>query len=154
MRALRPLLNGSLVRLLLLVPAFAGCGSVPTEVLSNPNRCRQDVQASVSPGLTPTFSWTPACGVGALSVVRQWVDSTGSSYGQLVWAIETSNEEDPLGPSVPYGVTPQGFPSGSPAKPLVTGQWYTLTLEVHSRELIGPVVSVGFDPVTRLDFRP
>lgn len=154
MEALRPVLNASWVVLLPLVPMLAGCGSVLTEVPSNPNRCGHDVQAAVSPGLTPTFSWTPACGVGAISVVRQWVDSTGSSYGELVWAIETSNEEDPLGPPVTYGMTPRGFRTVSLAKPLVAGQWYELTLEVHWREQIGPVVSVGFDPVTRLRFRP
>lgn len=138
----------------LLVAALGGCGSVPTEVPFNPNRCGHDVQASASPGLTPTFSWTPACEIGAISVVRMWTDSLGSVFGEPVWAVETANEADPLGPPVTYGVAPRGFRTVWPAKPLVAGEWYNLTLEVHSREPVGPVVSVGFDPVTRLDFRP
>jgi hypothetical protein len=148
MRALRQAL------LLLLQPALSGCGSVPTEVPPNPNRCGHDVQASVSPGLTPTISWTPACEVGAISVVRMWLDSTGSTVSELVWAIETSNEADRLTPPVIFGVTPLGVRSTAPARPLVVGQWYNLTLEVHYREKIGPVVSVGFDPVARLSFQP
>ena len=83
-----------------------------------------------------------------------WLDSTGSSYSELVWAIETSNEADRLAPPVTFGATPLGVRSTAPAKPLGAGQRYKLTLEVHVREEIGPVVSVGFDPVAHLDFQP
>jgi hypothetical protein len=141
--------------LLVLVAALLGCGgSVPTEVPFNPNRCGHDVQPSVSPGLTPTIAWTPACEIGAISIVRLYTDSIGSEFSEQIWAIETADESDPLGPPVTYGVAPHGFSTVWPAKPLVAGELYNVTLEVHSRERVGPVVSVGFDPVARLDFRP
>jgi hypothetical protein len=71
-----------------------------------------------------------------------------------VRAIETPNEADPLVPPVTYGVVPPGFHSVLPRKALIAGRSYNLTLEVHSREPLGPVVRVGMDPVTRLDFSP
>jgi hypothetical protein len=109
----------------------------------------------VSPGLTPTITWSPACGIGSISIVRQWYDSaSGIGMSEAVWAIETSNEGDPLVPPVAYGVVPTGFHVVWSPKPLVAGQSYNLTLEVHSREPVGPVLFVGFDPVTRLDFSP
>jgi hypothetical protein len=133
---------------------LAACRSVSTEVPFNPNRCGHDVSASVSPGLTPTITWARACGIGAISIVRQWQDSLGSGMSEAVWAIETSNEADLLVPPITYGVVPPGFHVVWPPKALVAGQSYNVTLEVHSREPLGPVVSVGMDPVTRLDFSP
>ena len=52
---------------------------------------------SISSGVTPTFTWSPACTVDILSVYDSFV---------TVWSI--SNDSTKLGSPVTYGIVPAG----------------------------------------------
>jgi hypothetical protein len=98
---------------------------------------------SVSAGITPRIDWSPQCGITHLVVV-----SVGSD-GQpefLVWSFSAS-ELAPVGPSVRYGVLPDGAILEGPTRPLVSGATYRVTLEM----IVGGDVIAGHGTAT---FRP
>lgn len=81
-------------------------------------RCATDVELTISGGTTtPTFTWTPGCGVGALLVrdaaqVDQWY--------------LTATTEAGIASGVRYGTVPPGAREDSAAVPLVAGRGYIL----------------------------
>ena len=94
--------RATLVRLLLLA-ALAGtslnCSDSPSEPTFEP--CPGDaVTVTVSAGLTPLFTWTPACGVAFLQVFP----AAGGGNLWTVWA--DSGSENPIPSGVRYGTTP------------------------------------------------
>jgi hypothetical protein len=96
----------------------SGCGSP-----SQPTECLSNVTVSVSTGLTPRFTWTPACGVEVLSVVTE----ASRPQGNVVWDIEENDQG--MASGVVYGVIPPGTTDvGHPAEPLTAGQSYTVQL--------------------------
>jgi len=93
------------------------------------------VAVSVSAGLTPRFDWTPQDGITHFAVTS--IRSDGQAV-MVVWSFSAS----PLaivGPSVRFGVLPQGATSEGPTRPLVRGTSYRVTLE---RIIGGDVISV------------
>lgn len=100
------------------------------EVQAKVERCHQIDTAAVSPGLVPTFSWTPACGVGEVSVYE-----VGDTLA--VWS--AFNLENQIASPVTYGVTPAGA-SARAARPLQAGKSYRLLLGTADPPPLGGTV--------------
>jgi len=96
----------------------AGCGSDSIAVPEQPAACDGPLAVTVSGGTTPTFSWSPACGVSDLVVVKS--TAAGDS---LVWGI-SAPEAVRFGGPITYG-NPPSFVTQSPhAAPLVPNASY------------------------------
>jgi hypothetical protein len=103
-----------------LLPSCGG-GAGPAEVVS----CAEDqeVSVSVSPGLRPTFTWEPACGMASLQV---WNNATNAN-GWVVYS-GSNSAANPLRPGVSYGQAPIGSIAPGPASPLQAGEAYTVEM--------------------------
>ena len=115
-RAARPLGAVCLITL-------AGCSDAigPDEL----PECSGPVTLEVTPGTTPSFSWTPACRLSSLVV-----EAVG---GTQLWAIITRGE-NALAPPVSYGDPPAGAETLAPPGQLTSGTAY----EVEVERWIGP----------------
>jgi hypothetical protein len=107
--------------LALLLGGLSGCQGTTA-----PAACDGTLDVLVTPGVTPTFSWSPSCGISALVVTDE------SSVGApAVWAF-TVSEFAPLGPGVRYGRLPHGATELNAAQSLRAGAsyhvyvWYTV----------------------------
>lgn len=96
---------------------LASCDDDPTGGAAD--TCRGNVTVSVSPGTTPTFTWSPACRAASLLVETQ-------AEGD-VWRIESSGS-DGIASGVTYGTVPPGAVEDAPATPLVEGSRYDVIL--------------------------
>jgi hypothetical protein len=84
--------------------------------------CGTDLALSVSAGSQPTFRWTPACQVEALTVALDGRDV-------IVWGAVSPNQTNTIGSPVPYGTTPPGAAAtANRIDPLVPGTSYQVTL--------------------------
>ncbi len=85
--------------------------------------CPEDVVTmEASGGLTPLFTWTPACGVAFLEVYP-------SAGGGALWTIQSeagTNPENPIRSGVRYGVTPAGGHTLAGPQSLQAGSSYTV----------------------------
>ena len=101
--------------------ALAGCGdhTDPAPL----SACTGPVTLSVSPGVTPRISWTPAC---RLFLVIVEDPSGGGGLDQ--WAVD-SDSTDAIEPPVTYGVIPPGATKQllEPV-PLQAGQQYRVAV--------------------------
>jgi len=80
------------------------------------------VAITVSAGTQPTFNWTPACEVEALTVALHDRDV-------IVWGAMSPNQTNTIASPVPYGTTPPGSAAtANRIEPLVTGTTYQVTL--------------------------
>jgi hypothetical protein len=110
-----------LVRLLLGACAVASltCSDSPSGPIYEP--CPGDaVTLQVSPGLTPLFTWTPACGVAFLEVYT-------AGGGAALWTAYAGSGPRPqnLIPSgVRYGITPPRGRTVDGPQPLQAGNFY------------------------------
>jgi hypothetical protein len=103
---------------ILLVVLNAACAD-PGPSLAD---CSAAVAVTVSAGTQPTFSWTPACQVEALTVALQDRDV-------IVWGAVSPNQTNTIGSPVPYGSTPPGAAAtANRIEPLVTGTTYEVTI--------------------------
>jgi len=93
------------------------------------------VAVSVSAGLTPRFDWTPQHGITHFTVTS--IRSDGQTV-MIVWSFSASPPAT-VGPSVGFGLLPQGATLEGPTRPLVRGTAYRVTLE---RIIGGDVISV------------
>jgi hypothetical protein len=107
-------------------------GTAPTPV---PCADDQQVTVSVSPGLQPTFSWEPACG---MSSVQVWAVSPGSGGGGWVLYGGENAARNPLGSGIRYGRAPSGAIEPAPEVPLVAGQEYMVAVYRWIGEPGGP----------------
>jgi hypothetical protein len=81
--------------------------------------CSAPVTIAVSSGLTPSFSWTPACRLFFVNVELGATDQ---------WSI-ISDGTNAISPPVLYGVVPAGaHQSSSEVTPLIAGQTYDVNL--------------------------
>ncbi|UCE04092.1 MAG: hypothetical protein JSW67_07960 [Candidatus Latescibacterota bacterium] len=106
-----------------------------TEPDGNVPECSGPVQLTVSPGTSPTFSWTPDCAIGRLIVMEGAEERFGT---------ETLGENNYRSP-IQYGVhPPTAAEPDDPWQPLFEGHTYEVTLyrwitvfpesfEVHAR---------------------
>jgi hypothetical protein len=108
-----------MVAVLGVMTALVGCGSdtAPTPPLAP---CSGALTVSVTSGTTPTISWSPACGVNRLSV--DLVDAPAGTVS-TVWGLVTSSSDE-FGPSVRYGVVPNGATADPASAPLQAGKSY------------------------------
>lgn len=83
--------------------------------------CVQNVQVAVSTDAGPIFSWSPACGISALSVVT--VPSAPGVTVESMWAFSVP-EQKPIGPSVLYGTAPAHATVSTQPRALVVGATY------------------------------
>jgi hypothetical protein len=102
-----------------LLVTCAGCkdSEGPTD---NVVPCTETVAITVSPGTTPTFSWTPLCLIDELLI-----EPTASGIGDR-WSFEGSAK-----PPIQYGELPPGAQLGRSPEPLVQGNQYRIVLR-HS----------------------
>jgi hypothetical protein len=80
----------------------------------------------------PTISWTPACGVGYLTVQRHFSSTSGFEV-EPQWTIRS--DERGMGPSVGDGVRPRGSTEVVAPRQLVAGQSYSVVV-AHSDESV------------------
>src|SRR5689334_13388045 len=88
--------------LLALLSGLLGCHDATA-----PAACDGKLDVLVSPGATPTFSWSPKCGISELLVFKEPAPFTAGEYEFLVWRF-TVPELTPIGPGVRYGNAPRG----------------------------------------------
>ena len=93
------------------------CSDDPSGIESLPE-CNGGVTVTVSAGIEPTFSWTPACRLFGVLV---------EEGGPDVWLI-LSLGSNSITPPVRYGVVPQGATEREDPVPLVAGVTYDVTL--------------------------
>jgi hypothetical protein len=95
------------------------CSSDETGPGDTPPVCSGQVTIAVSSGLTPSFSWTPACRLFFVNVELGAADQ---------WSV-ISDGNNAIAPPVQYGVVPPGAEqSSSGVTPLVAGQTYDVNL--------------------------
>lgn len=81
------------------------------------------VAVTVSAGTQPTFNWTPACQVEALTVALH------NNHDVIVWGAVSPNQTNTIGSPVPYGSTPPGAAAtANRIEPLVSGTTYEVTV--------------------------
>jgi hypothetical protein len=105
--------RSSLAALCLLVVVVAcndGSGPKPLPY------CTEVRSVTVAAGTVPTFSWTPACRAGSLSVMR--VSSSTDQPAMTVWSISSDSG---IAPGVRFGVTPHLATVTHAAEPLSSG---------------------------------
>lgn len=106
------------------------------------NRCDVALNFQVTSGLTPVFSWTPACTVAQLRVVKE---AEGDDPEIEVWSV-VSNGNTIAGP-VTYGVPPAGSTETTPEAFLTIGDAYRLVVSVRNPET-GVLLVGGLFPFT------
>jgi hypothetical protein len=117
----------------LLVFAVFGCGSDPTSANAG---CNDPVAVSVGAGLEPNFSWLPNCAVYNL-VVLEGVGPHPFGQGTATWVVESQPDanglpNNRLRSSIRYGELPSDGRLVSGPVTLVTGQPYTVYLNVYT----------------------
>jgi hypothetical protein len=117
-----------------LLGAGVACGDGGTEPL---RACSEPIQVSVSAGTSPTISWTPACGVGYLTVRRPLPPSTGGGVDPQ-WTIRSDGQR--IGSSVRYGVRPPGTVEVVAPQPLLAGQSYGVVLGHSDESFLGSFI--------------
>ena len=122
--------------LALLFSGLLGCKDATA-----PAACEGPLQVVVSPGVTPSISWSPACGISYLVVMA--APASPGALETMVWGF-TVPELTPLGPGVRYGRLPRGATEMVPAQPLRAGAAY----RVYVTYLVGG--DVGTSDGTRI----
>lgn len=79
-------------------------------------------------GTPPNITWTPACGVARVEVIRLDNDAGGPDTDETVWRVQSSTNS--INPSVQYGVTPTGATELVPDVTLVSGEQYRVAIYV------------------------
>jgi hypothetical protein len=115
-----------------IVLAATGCGDAggPGQV----DACSAGTELTVSPGLTPVFSWSPDCVALTLYVMTS-EGPQGPGSNNIVWAIQVPPDNggevaNRIRSGVVYGQTPQTAAELVTAVPLKSGVAYTVFLEV------------------------
>jgi hypothetical protein len=99
----------------LLTFSVSGCS-----VLDPRPECSAVVEVTVSAGIDPTFSWSPACAVNTLTV--------SSSVAGAVWRITTPGDlaDRSISPPVHYGEIPSAARQITPPASLEVGGDYII----------------------------
>jgi hypothetical protein len=88
--------------LTLLLIGLLGCHDATA-----PAACDGKLDVLVSPGETPTISWSPNCGISELLVFKEPAPFTAGEIESVVWGFMVS-ELAPIRPVVRYGDAPRG----------------------------------------------
>jgi hypothetical protein len=130
---IRHIVRGSEWSALVLAAALSCGGS--TEPLA---ACVAPVSISVGTGTSPTFSWSPACGIDRLVVSEPGPPSQGFGFIPR-WAIREDGRL--IEPLVRYAEAPAGTTVEISPEPLVAGRAYRI-------EVFGSTGSLGFQSFT------
>lgn len=93
------------------------------------NRCDVALNFQVTPGFTPIFSWSPACTVAQVRVVKE---ADGDDPETEVWSVISSGNT--IASPVTYGAAPVGTTETTPEATLVIGKAYRLVVAVRNPE--------------------
>lgn len=122
--------NSARVTSTLMLAALLGCRSStepdPLVGWLSPTGCNGRIDVTVTSGVVPTFSWTPNCGISALTVTNV-TPAPGTTWEAPVWGFSVP-ENHPLGPTVRYGAAPAGANLWTPARPLDAGTTYRVSV--------------------------
>lgn len=99
--------------------AFTSDGAYYPLTMTPTSTCTWPAEVSVSPGVSPTFSWTPPCNMWRV-IVR--ADTTGEEHWRLI-----SFSRNTISPPVTFGNHVSGASSYTGA-PLTPGQPYVISL--------------------------
>lgn len=102
----------------------AACLSLSCNDTTGSVACTDEiVTVSVSGGLEPVFTWSPACGMASIQVQPDTPNAGG-------WAIYSGQHsaENPLGSGIRYGHRPSLAVEPAPPRPLVSGVAYTVSV--------------------------
>ena len=107
---------------LTLLALLAACSDAPQEVALEECPDNQ-VSVVVSGGTTPTFSWTPQCGMASLDVFP-------SAGGSSLWVLYSGERsaDNPFRSGIQYGHAPSGAVEVTGPVPLSAGTEYTVIL--------------------------
>ncbi len=103
--------------------------------------CPAQVTLDLSAGKTPTFSWTPACGLAVLAV-------EAVNGGADQWSIVTPGM-NAIEPGVRYGEVPDGATEATVSVPLASGTSYRVTVSrfTNPADEVGQVIGTeAFTP--------
>ena len=106
------------------------------------NRCDVALNFQVTPGLTPVFSWSPACTVAQVRVVKE---AEGDDPEMEVWSVVAGGNT--IAGPVTYGAPPAGSTETTPEAILTLGDAYRLVVAVRSPET-GVLLVGGLFPFT------
>jgi hypothetical protein len=107
---------------IVLVTVLAGCSDSPQEAPLE--ECPDnEVIVTVSGGVTPTFSWTPRCGMASLDVFP-------SNGGASVWVLFSGEQAgtNPFRSGIVYGQAPPSALEVTGPMPLSAGTEYTVLI--------------------------
>jgi hypothetical protein len=122
--------SGSL--LFAIVALTLACGD--DDGVAPPAACTGSVDVTVASGTTPTFSWSPRCGIGHL-VVGRVIDEFSHD---IVWHI--ASDASTIASPVTYGVARRGQTVINAPEPLIAGTEYRILLTPPGE---GPVPLLG-----------
>src|SRR3954465_874142 len=106
----------------LLLGALLGCHDATA-----PAACDGKLDVLVTPGVTPTFSWSPTCGISELLVFKEPAPFVAGEYESLLWRF-TVSELTPIGPGVRYGNAPRGATVSKTSETLRPGSEYRIVV--------------------------
>jgi hypothetical protein len=119
----------------LMLAAALACSSDPDD-----GGCGDEaLNFSVTPGINPSISWAPSCGIAQLRIIRNSNDTE-------IWAFVAS--ENSVLPAVSYGQTPVGATQTNPPETLIFDEAYTVRVAVLDPDsgLLIVVGSTEFTP--------
>lgn len=127
---------------------LAACGTDPSIFHVG---CSQIDAVEISAGLSPTFTWSPACAVATVAVYEKFVSEDPLPVpvpGALIWKITTdpASGGNLVEPGVQYGVAPTHSVELTAAAPLVPGRGYLLFLGVQRAQ--SPMPEGGYTAFT------
>ena len=125
-------LSRILLRTAIFPIVVAACSGTEPE---HPEGCVGSVQVGVRSEPTPTFEWSPRCGISALTVTA--VVGPADVPEDPVWGFHVP-EESPLGPGVAYGEAPSRAHVWAGPE----------TLDIGARYRVTVVYTVGGDVVS------
>jgi hypothetical protein len=88
-----------------------------------PSPCVGSIEVGVLTTTQPTFTWSPQCGISALTVTTV----SAIPEEEVMWGF-TVSEQAPLGPAIVYGTNPRGANVWTQPKHLSVGKTYRITV--------------------------
>jgi hypothetical protein len=98
---------------------LASCSDSPLEPVEE---CPDNqVSVTVGQGVTPTFTWAPACGIASLNVFP-------AAGGPSLWVLYSGPHaaDNPFRSGIRYGRAPAGALEVTRPSPLISGTEYTI----------------------------
>lgn len=101
--------------------AVAGCRDSSAPAPTGLTLCAVPLDVQVTPGVVPTYRWTPPCGATYLEV-------TSPNRQQVFWIVR--GDTGKFGPGVRYGIAPPAYTSRFGPLPLSSGAQYLVRIGI------------------------